>query len=136
MCSDKAFQLFAIDDQKIVSTKIHIWLVYNSFTPYLMLIHVLSLGPMFVHWCSGRNSLTRGYILYWLFHILILCSMGDLLPKLLNYFVFQHFDFERTWWRLYQKLVLCSKFDIYAFIVNGVWWFIFDWILKLVRYVF
>jgi hypothetical protein len=27
-----------------------------------------------------------------------------------------YFDFERTWWRLFQKRVVCTKFDIYVFI--------------------
>ena len=30
---------------------------------------------------------------------------------------FQPFDFERTWWRLFQKRVVHTKFDIYVFIV-------------------
>ena len=34
----------------------------------------------------------------------------------LNYFAFQPFDFERTWWRLFQKRVVCTKLDIYVFI--------------------
>ena len=29
---------------------------------------------------------------------------------------FQSFDFERTWWRLFQKCVVHIKFDIYVFI--------------------
>jgi hypothetical protein len=29
---------------------------------------------------------------------------------------FQSFDFERTWWRLFQKSVLGTKIDIYVFI--------------------
>jgi hypothetical protein len=40
---------------------------------------------------------------------------------LLNYLAFQYFDylacdFERTWWRLLQKRVVCTKLDIYIFI--------------------
>jgi hypothetical protein len=30
---------------------------------------------------------------------------------------FQYFDFERTWLWLFQKHVVCIKFDIYVFIV-------------------
>jgi hypothetical protein len=29
-----------------------------------------------------------------------------------------YFDFERIWWRLFQKRVVCSKFNIYVFIAN------------------
>jgi hypothetical protein len=28
---------------------------------------------------------------------------------------FQYFDIERTWWNLFQKRVVCTKFDIYIF---------------------
>jgi len=34
-------------------------------------------------------------------------------PKTLNYFAFQSFNFECTWWSLFQKR---NKFDIYVFI--------------------
>jgi hypothetical protein len=34
----------------------------------------------------------------------------------LNYLAFQPFNFERTWWRLFQKHVVCPKFDIYSFL--------------------
>jgi len=34
----------------------------------------------------------------------------------LNYSAFQSFDFERTWWRLFQKCVMHTRFDIYVFV--------------------
>jgi hypothetical protein len=34
------------------------------------------------------------------------------------YLAFQSFDFVRTWWRLFQKRVVCTKFDIYVFIIQ------------------
>jgi hypothetical protein len=37
-------------------------------------------------------------------------------PKTLNDLVFQSFDFENTWWRLFQKHVVRTKLDIYVFI--------------------
>jgi transposase len=37
-------------------------------------------------------------------------------PKTLSYLSFQSFDFERSWWWLFQKHVVCTKFDIYVFI--------------------
>ena len=40
---------------------------------------------------------------------------GFIAPKTLNYLAFQSFDFERTWWRLIQKRVVRTKFDIYFF---------------------
>ena len=35
---------------------------------------------------------------------------------LLNCLAFQYFDFECTWWKLFQKRVVRTKFDIYVFI--------------------
>ena len=37
---------------------------------------------------------------------------GFIAPKNLNYLVFQSFDFEHTWWTLFQKRVLHTRFDI------------------------
>ena len=36
--------------------------------------------------------------------------------RLVDYWTFQSFDFERTWWWLFQKPVVHTKFDIYVFI--------------------
>ena len=44
---------------------------------------------------------------------------GLITPKTLYYLTFQSFDFERTWWRLFQKRDARTKFDIYAFINNS-----------------
>jgi hypothetical protein len=41
---------------------------------------------------------------------------GFIAPKIFNYMAFQSFDFERTWWRLFQKYVVGIKFDIYFFV--------------------
>ena len=40
---------------------------------------------------------------------------GFIAPKTLNYLAFQYSDFERTWWRLFQKRVVRTKFDLYIF---------------------
>jgi hypothetical protein len=37
------------------------------------------------------------------------------LGPLINYLAFQSFEFERTWWSLFQKRVVRIKFDIYDF---------------------
>ena len=34
----------------------------------------------------------------------------------LHYLSFQHFDYEPTWCKLFQKRVVCNKFEIYVFI--------------------
>ena len=41
---------------------------------------------------------------------------GFIGPKALYYLALQFSDFERTWWRLFQKRVVCAKFDIYVLI--------------------
>ena len=58
---------------------------------------------------SGIDDLSK----FWL------SCLGPLvfvLTKLLNYLAFQSFDFECTWWRLFQKHVVGTKFDIKVFI--------------------
>jgi hypothetical protein len=53
---------------------------------------------------------------------------GFIAPKTLNYLAFQSFDFECTWWRLFQGRVVRTKFDIYFFMV---WiWHVFIFHLK------
>jgi hypothetical protein len=45
------------------------------------------------------------------------CPFGLLgLNDILNYLDVQPFDYERTWWRLFQKRVVRTKFDIYVLI--------------------
>ena len=41
-------------------------------------------------------------------------------PKTLNYLAFHSFDIERTWWRLFLKRIVHTKFDIYVFILNFI----------------
>ena len=38
--------------------------------------------------------------------------------RLLNHLAFKYFFFERIWWRLFHKHVMCTKFDIYAFLFS------------------
>ena len=35
-----------------------------------------------------------------------------------NYLDFKYFSFERTWWMVFQKRVVCTKFYIYLFITR------------------
>ena len=44
---------------------------------------------------------------------------GFIAPKALNCLAFQSFDIEPTWWRLFQKRVVHTKFDIYVFITSN-----------------
>ena len=39
-------------------------------------------------------------------------------PKALNHLSFQSFVFELTWWRLFWKRIVRTKFDIYVFIIT------------------
>ena len=49
-----------------------------------------------------------------------------LLLKRLNYLAFQSFDIERAWWRLFQKRVVRTKYDIYVFIETMIITFIME----------
>jgi len=42
--------------------------------------------------------------------------LACLLLNTLNYLIFQSFDYERTFWRLYQKRIARTEFYIYVFI--------------------
>jgi hypothetical protein len=53
---------------------------------------------------------------------------GCIAPKTFDYLAFQSFDVERTWWRLFQKRVVRTKFDIYLFI------FIMLYVAILIRF--
>ena len=46
---------------------------------------------------------------------------GFIAPKTLNYLSFQSLDFECTWWKLSQKRVVCTKFDIHVFLIFLLW---------------
>jgi hypothetical protein len=66
------------------------------------------------------------YMYYWKLQYLnnvIINKTKVLLPQayvtLADYYLaFQSFDFVRTWWRLFQKRVVHTKFDIYVFIIQ------------------
>ena len=45
---------------------------------------------------------------------------GFITPKSLDYLAFQYFDFESTWWSLFQKRVMRTKLDIYVFIIINI----------------
>jgi hypothetical protein len=54
------------------------------------------------------------------FHCII--NIGNtvlwLYKRVLNYLSLQSFDFERNWWKLFQKYAVHIKLDIYVFIYN------------------
>ena len=59
--------------------------------------------------------MAMGYIVFVKF-FLCLSPLVLLLIKTLDYLAVQSIDFERTWWKLFQKMF--TKFDIYAFIIT------------------
>ena len=60
------------------------------------------------------------YILVWVHTVVILFRLfGFIVPKALYCLDFQSIDFKRTWWRLFQKRVVNTKFEIYVFIFDG-----------------
>ena len=57
--------------------------------------------------------------------VLLLQPKGDfdfIVSKFLNYLGFQSFNFERSWWRVFQKDVE-RTFDIYVFIGEDEQWY-------------
>ena len=69
-------------------------------------------------WLSSSDHFSA---ISWRKHALTLAfllrSFGFPAPKrLLSYLAFQSFDFEGTWWRLFQKRVVRTKLDIYVFV--------------------
>ena len=90
-------------------------------------------GGISVQECSIRPVVSASalprfirYIYYWNLHFLnnvIINKTKVLLPQayvtLADYYLtFQSFDFVRTRWGLLQKRVVCTKFDIYVFIIQ------------------
>jgi hypothetical protein len=53
-------------------------------------------------------------------NLILFRPFGFIAPKILNYLAFQSFDFRRTRWRLFQKRVVHTKFDIYVFITYAI----------------
>ena len=68
-------------------------------------------------WHHTGNLKTNKQVTLADFGYSVLCLLA---PQNLNYLVFQSFDYERTWWRLFQKHVVRTKFDIYFFIFNNI----------------
>ena len=77
---------------------------------------------MHVNWRKYYKKLYGQGILhehrFWVHHcVYAWCKLilVDLFGLLLNYLVFQSFDFELTWWMQFQKRVVRTKLDIYLF---------------------
>ena len=72
-----------------------------------------------------RYILFIRYIYYWNIQFLNNVISNKINKDLLwfycsqNYLAFQSFDFERTWWRLFQKRIVRTKFYIYVFITHS-----------------
>ena len=78
--------------------------------------------PIYALWFYCSQILSIPYMPFgfiapscWLSHL-----FGFIAPTILNYLAFQSFDFEHTWWRLFQKRVVRTRFDIYVFIERKI----------------
>jgi len=71
----------------------------------------------------------------WLSYLYLLVF---LLPKTFKLFGFPYFDYERTWWRLFQDRVVRTKFDVNVFITLCMWigWLDSCWYLPVMIRVF
>jgi hypothetical protein len=93
----------------------HIW-IFNLYTFPLTTNVVIT----FVWISPFVGQLTREFPGPMIYVCKACRPFGLLAPKTLKqYLVFQPFDFERSWWRLFQKHVVRTKFDIYVFIKHN-----------------
>ena len=91
-----------------------IWLRYGLHSHDMSLyFHLGTVELNRLQW-PGNSKVKTGnentHMVLTIYYIWSLCS------STLNYLAFQYFNFERTWWRLFHKRVVCIKFDIYVFI--------------------
>jgi len=77
-------------------------------------LSILSLFSIFL--LDFGTVLTVWYILF--FILIYLDETSGCILLLLNYLAVKHFTFDRTWWTLFQKRVVRTKFDIYVFYYN------------------
>ena len=94
----------------------------NAFRPFLLIIIIL-LSFFLSFFLSFLSTL------FWL-------SCWFSIFQRLNYLAFQSFDFECTWRRLFQKLVVLTQWDIYDFIFcigfpEGIGVGLFRWVSLL-----
>ena len=87
----------------------HLWFIFKKgqFVPLLQFLINLGINKK-NNVLLPQTLINCAYPVYALW-----CSYSH---KLLNYLAFKSFDHERTWWRLIQKRVVCTKIDIYVFI--------------------
>jgi hypothetical protein len=82
-------------------------------------------GDISQFWLSSLypldQLLLKAFVLFLLTIVLSVLRFTDsdypfgIFKLFLNYLAFQSVDYERTWWMLFQKGVLRTKFDIYVF---------------------
>ena len=96
--------------------------VDNCLSSFLVHVSVVNFQCCLSHW-YGQFFLSITYPSdigdlnqFWL--VILLSPFGFIAPKNLNYLAFKSFDFEHTWWSLFQKRVMRTKFDIYIFIIT------------------
>jgi hypothetical protein len=84
----------------------------NAYLP-VHLVH----APRF--WWSSSYSFTFSFLCVFL-SVYVFCSLFLSPFSLLRLclLTFQPFDFERTWWRLFQKRVVRTKFDVYVLLLS------------------
>jgi hypothetical protein len=81
--------------------------IFNTTNGFIYFWNLQFLNNVIIN--KTKVLLPQGLIIFWL------SCLGFIAPKTLNYLVFQSFDFEHTWWRLFQKRVVRTNFDIYVF---------------------
>ena len=64
--------------------------------------------------CEQDSLCTEGFPTGDDYLALVFMLFGSFAPTTLNYLALKSFDFERTWWRLFQKRLVSTKFEIHV----------------------
>ena len=79
-----------------------VWELMDSI--YISIIHHVSFALLYQKWiCLQINRECNEW------------NISGILIEYINFFAFKYFGIKRTWWRLFQKLIMRTKFDIYTF---------------------
>jgi len=93
------------------------WQVMYPYISFIINCTLYNVNKLNVHFLYTRHFFL---FLWWLMHYYmnLSCALNLISTFWWNYLAFQHFGFERTLWRFFQKRVVRTKFDIYFFITT------------------
>ena len=120
-------------------------IIWSLTEQWFVLLKLVKLLPISV-WCFTEEL----FVLLWLvilLHINVYLYFPIIIPKqflsptpicfeqivfisdiTLNYLAFPSFDFEPSWWRVFQRRLVCTKLDIYVVITRCTSLILWNWI--------